>query len=120
MTWSVVKQPDGRAYRIQGTYIRNRERNRTILIQGLMSYDASSARFVQAASTNDGSKLIFNSVGWQGEKLVWQGVQTMHEGDYILRRTITRKSERKFEAAYAALNPTTSRWYPVTNLLCTK
>ncbi len=85
-----------------------------------MTYDAASDRFVQTVLANDGSKLIFNSVGWQKEKFVWQGVQTTQEEDYILRRTITRKSERTFKAAYAALNPINSQWYSVTNLVCTK
>ena len=120
MNWSVTAQTGKRSYRVQGTYVRNREPNKKILIQGLMTYDAASDRFMQTVLANDGSKLIFNSVGWQKEKFVWQGVQTMQEGDYILRRTVTRKSERTFEASYAALNPINSQWYSVTNLVCTK
>ncbi|MBD2074696.1 hypothetical protein H6F86_12515 [Phormidium sp. FACHB-592] len=120
MTWSVTAQVGKRSYRIQGTYIRNRERNKKILIQGSMAYDVASDRFVQTVLANDGSKLIFNSVGWQKENFVWQGVQTIQEEDYILRRTITRKSKRTFKAAYAALNPINSQWYSVTNLVCTK
>lgn len=70
MTWNVINQTDRQAYRVQGTYVRNRERNKKVSIQGLMSYDAVSDRFVQTVLTNDGSKLIFNSMGSYYDRLL--------------------------------------------------
>lgn len=120
ITWNVVKANDGKKYHVQGDYIRDRESYKKISMQGLMWYDKASARLVQIVATDDGSNLIFNSIGWQAKTLTWQGVQAMAQGDYLLRRTITKTSDRTFEAIYSGFDPTTSRWQSVTKLSCKK
>ena len=118
--WNVVIDRNAKQYDVQGEYVRNREINQKILIRGSMSYDDASDRFVQIASANDGSKFVFSSIGWQADAFSWQGVQTTMEGDYLLRRTITKKDARTFEAIYSGFDPTTSSWQSVTKLLCRK
>jgi len=79
-------------------------------------YDDAAKRLVATALDNRGNVGTLTSVGWQGDKLVWQGTAKLGGVPTTWRETFAKKSDGTIEHAIETVPP--SLWQRVQS--CTR
>lgn len=87
------------------------EENR-IMTRELISYDPDGRRFRRSIVSDDSTIYLFDSSGWTGDSLEWNGTAVRSTGRVLMREVVHRKGPDLFEAVFLVREGLS--WVPVS------
>ena len=93
-TWEIEKGLDSAFCLLGHVYIK-----KAIFTRETIVYNTTTKEYIRNVITNDGSYFVFTTKGWQGNNLLWTGIQ--YSKDTVsIQENITRINKKEFRVIY--------------------